>query len=64
MDTIKWLRKNGYKWSDSTLCGAAYFGDVTLINWLKQNGCPYDKQTARKAAMAGHIQVNSQKILL
>jgi hypothetical protein len=57
LETLKWARLNGCRWSFDTCHQAALGGHLEVLKWAKEKGCPWDSQTCTHAAMGGHLEV-------
>ena len=57
LETLKWLRANGFEWNVGTCASAARGGHLDVLKWLRANGCPWDEATCTSAARGGHLDV-------
>jgi hypothetical protein len=54
---LKWLRKCGCPWDESTCSAAARGGHLNILKWAKEQGCPWDSGTYIGAAAGGHLNI-------
>ncbi len=57
LESLKWLRSNGYGWDDDVCTIAATHKNLGLLKWLHAEGCPWDEDTCMAAAEYGNFKV-------
>ncbi len=57
LEVVKYLRKLGISWDESTCSNAAKNGHLELLKWCRANQCPWDKNTCTNAAENGHLEL-------
>jgi hypothetical protein len=57
LEVVKYLRKLGISWDESTCSNAAKNGHLELLKWCRANQCPWDEGTCRQAAENGHLEL-------
>lgn len=59
LDTLKWLRANGYRWCSTTCSYAAANGHLEVLKWLRaqQPACEWDHTVCTYAAGNGNLDV-------
>ena len=41
LEVLRWLRRNGCPWNETTCSGAAMFNHLEVLQWARENGCPW-----------------------
>ena len=54
---LKWARKNGYPWNESTCAEAALTGCLEILKWARENGCPWNIMVCKHAACNGRLEI-------
>ncbi len=63
LESLAWLRANGYPWGPHTCAVAAAGGQLAVLRWLRDGGwpyepgCPWDSETCNWAAGGGHFEL-------
>ena len=57
LEVVKYLRKLGISWDESTCSHAAKNGHLELLKWCRANQCPWNVWTCRLAAKNGHLEL-------
>lgn len=56
MDMLKWARKIGCPWDESTCANAAFHGNLEILHYARSQGCRWDESTCSAAAGRGHLE--------
>jgi hypothetical protein len=57
---LRYLRKAGCEWDESTMSNAAMFGDLQLLQWLHKQGAPWDDEATQEWSPRGIPLVEEQ----
>lgn len=57
IETLEWLRNNGFEWENLTCSGAAKGGHLDVLKWLRSEGCPWNNDVYMQAAKNGYIDI-------
>jgi hypothetical protein len=57
LELLKWAREvKGCEWSEKTIGGAAFLGNLEMVKYCVENQCPMDADACAKAAGGGHLE--------
>jgi F-box domain len=57
LELLKWARRKGCPWSETTCVVAGRYGQVEALQWLREQGCKWNQDVLREAAKQGHSDI-------
>ena len=57
LELVKWLKANGYPWSQYTCENAVASRNFELVKWCRENGCEWNFRTCLEAARIGNLEM-------